>query len=349
MKWMFVATAVLGVLAAGAAAAWWWMGQAMYAPGDALALVLETPPQQAGTGRWDVGGGVTLAVQRVGGEGPAWVAVHGGPGQAPAQPWAVAQHMASRQPWLFYHQRGCGNSTRPFNGALQGSTYQRMQQVEAALGLAQQVADLERIRRISGQARVVLVGHSFGTLLATLYAAEFPEHTAALVLLAPANLVRMPNPDGDLFAMVRTRLPADQLAEYDAYTRRVFDFPALLDMDEAQLAQVWGGLVPFFAAATHQALPSESPLLSGGFMPLAVYLSLGRHHDWSAAMGRVQAPVLVVHGDQDLVPLEQSRRFSAWFPHAQLKVLPDAGHFMQEQAPEALANMIGKFVAEAEE
>jgi pimeloyl-ACP methyl ester carboxylesterase len=84
-----------------------------------------------------------------------------------------------------YDQRGCGRSTRPFTGPLEGSFYSKLRTVEARLGLAAQIADIERIRRILGRDRFIVVGHSFGALIAALYAAEFPDRVRALVLRSP--------------------------------------------------------------------------------------------------------------------------------------------------------------------
>ncbi len=56
-----------------------------------------------------------------------------------------------------------------------------MQTLEQTLGISAQVADIERIRRILGEEKLIMVGHSFGGFLASLYAAEFPEHVARMV------------------------------------------------------------------------------------------------------------------------------------------------------------------------
>ena len=54
-----------------------------------------------------------------------------------------------------YDQRGCGGSTRPFTRAPDGSFYEQLKAVESRLGLAEQIADIERIRRILGSAQVL--------------------------------------------------------------------------------------------------------------------------------------------------------------------------------------------------
>ena len=46
-----------------------------------------------------------------------------------------------------------------------------------------QLADIERLRRASGETSLILIGHSFGAFLAALYATEFPERVRAPVLV----------------------------------------------------------------------------------------------------------------------------------------------------------------------
>ena len=51
--------------------------------------------------------------------------------------------------------------------------------------LARDVADLEEIREEIGAENVVLIGHSYGGILAAAYAAAHPEHVAKMVLSSP--------------------------------------------------------------------------------------------------------------------------------------------------------------------
>lgn len=78
--------------------------------------------------------------------------------------------------FIYYHQRGCGHSTRPIDTFKSQNFMQNVTVLNKVLGLSAQLADIERIRRILGHERLILVGHSYGGFLASLYAAEFPEH-----------------------------------------------------------------------------------------------------------------------------------------------------------------------------
>ncbi len=352
---MVLAFGALVLLVGVAAGAWWWMGRGLFQPGTveqslaARSETLEVPPgQRADASHWQVAPDVQLHHVAVG-QGRDVVVVHGGPGHPPAAPWRAAVLTGDALRWHFYDQRGCGASSRPLTHAPPDGTWKAMQQVEARLGLAAQLADLERIRRLLGQERLTLVGHSFGALVAALYAAEWPERVEALVLVAPAPLVTMPAGDGDLFTQVGARLDAEGQRAMDAWMTHTFNFPARLKEDEATLAEHFARFGPLYAQAVRKERPgarlpdSGTP---GGLLSLGLYLSLGRHHDWSAWLGRVRAPTLVIHGAEDLQPRAATARVVQALPHARLVELAGSGHFPFEEQPEAFAATLRAFLTE---
>ncbi|GHG70978.1 alpha/beta hydrolase [Comamonas sp. JC664] len=354
---MAVVIAALILVAGAAAGMWWWMGRALFHPGTveqglaARGETLEVPPGQAADAAfWQVTPDVRLR-HEVLGDGRDVVVVHGGPGLPPAKPWRAASMTGDTLRWHFFDQRGCGGSSRPFTHAPPGGTWQAMQAVESQLGLAAQLADLERIRRLLGQERLTLVGHSFGALVAALYAAEWPERVEALVLVAPAPLVTMPVDGGDLFTQVRTRLDASGQRELASWMKHTFDFPARLEDDEARLAEHFAAFGPLYRQALRREHPDArlpGAGTPGGYLSLGLYLSLGRHHDWSDWLRRVRAHTLVLHGAQDLQPRSATERVVEALPHARLVELAGSGHFPFEEQPEVFAATVSAFLAEAE-
>lgn len=289
------------------------------------------------------------------GSGRTALVLHGGPAIPPDEPWAGLRGVDGFA-FHYFHQRGCGRSTRPFDrfgGGSWLSTWRNLKELERTLGLGAQIADVERVRRLLGEERLVLVGHSFGALIAVLYAAEFPEHVAALVLESPPELLVVPSPTGGLFAEVNARLAATERIAFQKYLERYLDFAHLFEKSEAQLAALHAEFGPYYAAALrgNGAATAGSPSLApaptevGGFMPQAVYLSMGRKHDWRAALVRVRAPVLVLHGERDLQPLSATRAFAAAFPVAELRVIAGASHYAHLEQPEAFAREVRAFLA----
>lgn len=64
--------------------------------------------------------------------------------------------------------------------------------------------------------------------------------------------------------------------------------------------------------------------------------------------GQIAAPTLVVWGEADpWLPVEQGRELARRIPDARLEVLPEAGHLVQEDAPDELARLLGEHLRQA--
>lgn len=63
-------------------------------------------------------------------------------------------------------------------------------------------------------------------------------------------------------------------------------------------------------------------------------------------MGTFPKPTLVLFGAEDpFLPPPNAERFAKEFPHAELQLLPNVGHFLQEDAPDIVAERLLKFLA----
>jgi pimeloyl-ACP methyl ester carboxylesterase len=59
----------------------------------------------------------------------------------------------------------------------------------------------------------------------------------------------------------------------------------------------------------------------------------------------IAAPVLILWGEEDgWIPPPTGRRLQAMIPGSQLRLIPAAGHFLQEDAPEAVARHLAEFL-----
>ncbi|NPV57163.1 MAG: alpha/beta hydrolase, partial [Anaerolineae bacterium] len=238
----------------------------------------------------------------------------------------------------------CGDSTRPIDRLDSKNTYQNMTQLENSLGLGTQIADIERIRRILGEEKLVLVGHSFGGFLAALYAAEFPNQVEALVLVAPANMLVMPQAEGsDLFSLVRERLPADEQEAFDAFMDSYLDFNLLFENSETDLVQKNRDLAVYFSQAYD--LPyGELEAEPGGWMVWGMYTSMGQEHDYRDALANISAPTLVLHGANDLQSASVSEEYARLIPHSEFQVIEGAAHIIYDEQPQAFAQVVRTFL-----
>ena len=223
-----------------------------------------------------------------------------------------------------------------------------MTTLDKTLGLGAQIADIERIRRILGEEKLIILGHSFGGFLAALYAAEFPEHVQALILVAPAEVIVMPPRSGGLFEQVKRLLPEEAKSDYDAYLKRYLDYGSIFARSETELVALNTEFARYYEMAARRkgfAAPAETrPDGAGGWMVHAMYMSMGLSHDYRAALKPVTAPVLVLHGENDLQPEQASRMYADAFPNARFQVIKNAWHFSFEDQPAEFARAVEEFL-----
>ena len=103
------------------------------------------------------------------GNGMPLILIHGGPGATHHYFHPVLSQARGFCQIIYYDQRGCGLSE--FNPA-------------GGYSVHQAVDDLESLRLALNLPKCVLIGHSYGGLLAQSYAVKYPENIAGLVLVA---------------------------------------------------------------------------------------------------------------------------------------------------------------------
>lgn len=337
---------VVGIVVGGF---WYLSTQPLYQPGMVreMGTLLNPPDQLAESEAWLVEPNIELAHFAVG-EGRDVLVIHGGPGQPFTHPMSGLEPLTSEFRFHYYDQRGCGESTRPIDRFESRNMYENMKTLDKTLGLGVQIADIERIRHILGDDKLIIIGHSWGGFLASLYAAEFPEHVEALILVSPANTLVMPQPDADsdLFAAVRAKLPAHEQAGFDVFMKEYFDFNALFQKSDADLVAMNEQFGKYYLQVAGvetqgQASPEAKP---GGWMVWAGYISMGQRHDYRPALQKVTAPVLIIHGADDLQSEAATRLYVDTLPNTEFAVIENAGHFTFEEQPEQFASIVKTFL-----
>lgn len=112
---------------------------------------------------------VSLYVE-VSGKGKPCVFVHGGPGSNAYYYQAFQQGgpIEDKVQMIYYDQRGSGRSSSPAN---------------KDFSLSRMEKDLEEIRQHLGFKKWAVMGHSFGGIIITNYAHDYPSSVASLLLI----------------------------------------------------------------------------------------------------------------------------------------------------------------------
>jgi proline iminopeptidase len=247
--------------------------------------------------------------------------LHGGPGADHGYLLPGFDALAQGRTLIYYDQRGGGRSPVPR---------------EVPVGWREQVADLEALREVWGLDRLTLAGYSWGALLAMLYAIEHPDRVERLALVSPAPASREARDEFEARFAARTLSPALQaerkalresgLRERDpeANQRRIFELAVAGYFHDPSRAR---DLTPFRVTERTQK---------------EVWASLG-DFDLLPRLRELAVPALVVHGDDDPIPLE-SARATADALHAKLVVLRDCGHVPYVEALEGFVAALDPFL-----
>jgi pimeloyl-ACP methyl ester carboxylesterase len=231
------------------------------------------------------------------------------------------------------------------------------------------VGDVVAIVRALGADRAHIVGHDWGSALAWQAALLRPDIFATVTGMSVPFQFRNPQGPpipmfeaigrdrGAEFYMVRFQQPGVAEAEFEADLDRTFRLmsAALFAPFMAPGQPVLGDAptpdaLPAWTSAEDLAVYVEAYRTSGFRGPLNWYRNLDRNWELSAPWqdAPIRQPALYVTGEHDPVRI-WSARAEARLPHTvpnltDLVVVPGAGHWVQQEAPEAVNTALLAFL-----
>ena len=251
------------------------------------------------------------------GQGDPIFVLHGGPGMEADYFLPFLDELETKARLIYIDQPGHGLSER--------QPPSLKYTVQAA------VDAVEGLRAALGLDTITLLGHSYGGFVSQLYAAQYPDRVARLILVdtapswgwgleAAANIARYGTPD--------QRNPPRGLSD-DERLRIMFPLyfsPQDKALSEAFLDRVILSPRPWFE------LPKTAAF---------------RFFDMTEELGGIAAPTLVLVGEDDLITTPtQARKLADLLPNARLHIFPNTGHnpFVEETAD--FNRIVAEFLAE---
>jgi proline iminopeptidase len=255
------------------------------------------------------------------GEGPPIVVLHGGPGAHHDYLLPGFDALARGRELIYYDQRGGGRSPVPR---------------EMPVGWREHVADLEELRRQWGLERLTLAGYSWGGLLALLYALEFPDRVTRLALVSPAPAWR------EARLEFERRFSERNLAPELQRERSALRESGLREQDPARYARRLFELsvAPYFSNPARAR--DLTPFRVTGRTQQEVWDSLG-HYDLRPAISKLSLPSIILHGQDDAIPVETSRAV-AQLLKAEFHPLPRCGHVPYVEAFREFVTLLDGFL-----
>ena len=264
--------------------------------------------------------GVSVFTRTVGCGVPV-VVLHGGPGAHHDYLRPQMDALAVRRQIRYYDQRGGGRS-----------------RVDSATPVdwEQHVADLAALLAEWRMQQAVLLGYSWGGLLALLFATQHPQLVERLALVSPAPATaqshaeferrlneRMQSP---ALAAERNALRASRLRASDpeAYRQKAFEL----------------SVAGYFADSTRTG--NLTPFRVTGRTLSAVWQSLG-NYDLRAQISKLSVPTLVLHGRHDPIPMETACETTELL-RGELVVFEDSGHVPYVEEFDRFIEVLDRFL-----
>ena len=275
-------------------------------------------------------GAASLYVRAVG-QGPAVIVLHGGPDFDHGYLLPDLDRLADRFHLIYYDQRGRGESAANV----------RPEEVT----LASDMDDLDRVRRHFHLQAPIILGHSWGAVLAMEYAVRHPTHVSRLILMNPA-----PASAAD-YAIMRQAYLAALGADMDRQRAMIAGAAYQHGDPEAVAARYRIHFIHAFGnAADYETMMAR---MRAGFIrqgregileARTVEAQLMRDtwqadgYDLTPRLRDLRVPTLVITGDHDFIPAEVAAHIAHSLPTGELVTLAGCGHFaFLECAPQVHA------------
>ena len=261
------------------------------------------------------------------------VVIHGGPGMD--SEYMVADFVALEKDYtlLYYDQRGGGRSDLPDD--------------TDKLHIDNHIADLEALREYFDIKQMNLVAHSFGPMIAAKYAIKHPTRVSKMIFMGP-----VPPMQGDFGARyganLNSKLSTEQQQEMNAHFQELIQGEDI----KAGCKNYWNiALIPRLAEGLPVSIvkgdccaaPAEAIRYGMQVTNAATFGSLG-NWDLRPQLVDLDIPTLVLHGEQEAIPMDMVEEWSDILPNANLIKVPDAGHFTYAERPDIVWPAVKRFL-----
>jgi proline iminopeptidase len=258
--------------------------------------------------------------------------LHGGPG-FPSDYLEPLAALADERQVVFYDQLGCGRSDRPSDKRLWRA--------------ARFVTELAQVRRALGLERVHILGHSWGTQLATDYLLTRPRGVVSAIMASPAISIPQWVRDAN---RLRAQLPR-RIRE----TLRVHE-----KSDSTGCAEYAAATLAFYKRHVLRLEPwpevFERTQKAAG---LEVYNTMWgpnefnaagnlRRFDRTARLRELKLPMLFTCGRYDEATPEATARYSRAVRGSEMVVFPGCSHLVHLENPTGYVRVVRDFLRRAD-
>ncbi|WP_312117592.1 alpha/beta fold hydrolase [Brevibacillus reuszeri] len=267
---------------------------------------------------FDVQGAELVPVNGTWKKKPVCFVVHGGPGGEHTGFKPFLSPLSEQMQLIYIDQRGCGRSERGPQ-----STYT----------LENNVEDLEALRLYLGLEKVVVLGHSYGGMVAQSYAIRYPESVSALLLIAT-------HPSYMFGQQAMQQVEEMGTNEQKAFAKLLFEGA----LGKEQMLEYSIVMEPLYFYSTRgivrteeekQAMRNKKSNLN--FEAANEGAKFLKTFDVVDSLHRIPCPTLVAGGRHDwITPLEASILMAEKIPNSELVVFEESCHYLFIDEPQKI-------------
>lgn len=257
---------------------------------------------------------------------PVLFAVHGGPGSdhSDFKPWLtpLSEHMQI----VYLDQRSNGQSDR----------------VDLTTCTLDQLADdIEALRLYLGLGQISVLGHSFGGMVAQVYATRYPESLDKLVLVCTA-------PSWNFYA------DALEYASKHASSEQLAVIPEMFEgriEDEAHAIRWWDVCYDLYFHVHDEVVMRETGNRPIGSLEVANYTfkNLLPLYDVRPKLTTLPVQTLIIGGTYDwITPVSQAKEMHRLIPESKLAIFEHSGHMPFIEEHEAFIELVSGFIVQEE-
>ncbi len=260
------------------------------------------------------------------GKGENLLTLHGGPGLNHAYFLPHLNNLEKSFNVIYFDQRACGQSEIPSPDSIS------MQFL---------VNDIEAIRKDLKIEKLNILAHSWGAVLATQYILHYPDRINKLIFTNPVMLSR----------------------EYDSEAAKLLNQRATKEDSAARAEIIAGGkldskkyeklfLLSFNPSAYNKSNVAKINLsLPSNFIEAnnTLFKALMKDTSLNAnlydSLKSFHFPVLIIHGQADIIPISSIERLKKEIPQAELEIFTQSGHFPFIEETSRYNSLVQRFLS----
>ncbi len=254
--------------------------------------------------------------------------LHGGPGY-PSNSLQTLTNLANERKVIFYDQLGCGRSDRPTDKSL--------------WKIERFIEELHAVKKTLRLDRFILLGHSWGSMLATAYTLKYPSSVKSLILSGPFLSVSRWIADAE---SLKKSLPEKIQAIINEHEKnKTTDSKeykkAALEFYKQHLCRIYP--YPKSLQEEHKNAGIDAYLTMWG--PSEFYCNGNlKGYDLTPQLHSIKIPVLLLCGIYDEATPKTVKYYKSLFPNASMVVFKKSSHMTYLEEPENYIETVEKFI-----